>query len=793
MKRIIAMLMVFLFIQLPVFAEQGGVSLQYKNEEYSKYIKTVIEKSSFGENYKNNDSIYVIEYIPIGNILNKDLYKFEINEVYIVATNADTNEKSYAYVDWGHYYDNNPGPGYGKESGIDNDDFYTYLKANGLESAKGAVQAIYVSRVKVNAYRVFSGDKVYAIPYHIGEGYNPENQPDCNIEIGKAYEEEKLSRILSNEIRRYNARIEQEKAAKRLLKTQSGELVIADDEEGNKKMTVGTVDLIPEKELMLERMQNTAFNTYVRVIRQSDDEWWERNHYYKSNANKQELIEFVEGMYEVIEAQQDEQKEEYDGYISSIVILKYNENGVVREHQTHFSISNNTMTIKDREQGTPLNVTFPLNNPSAVVQYIRDFSENGFATFEERYYDKDNAKTMGSIEGDEKKEFIEFEFAIPVNDKTVLSEEIGEAGEKISGILERYKESRTYDCYVLTLSGSKGSISMYETVKLPLDAEQEYMSDNLPLNFINTYRVEGERLCHYQAGRTTDRFSLKTVFSGGKLSEVRLNDKLCENAEYTALAEDSKMSDKFVERSAEEYKNSKQEKEQAKENESPEDETADEEKKEAAENEDKEDKSQSIADKEIIVPEDDKPAFTDVPESHWAYDAIQYFYRAEVLEGMGDGSFSPESQVTREQLAKMISVIYGKNEDYSGKQTFNDVSKTRWSYEYIESVKDYLTGYFPRGGSAFYNPSAKAVREDVAYALIKISGLYDDASKNIATLEKFTDKDKVSPSLRSYVSAAIEMGLMEGYNNELRPQDGITRAETAALLFRAIKKPVEGK
>lgn len=181
--------------------------------------------------------------------------------------------------------------------------------------------------------------------------------------------------------------------------------------------------------------------------------------------------------------------------------------------------------------------------------------------------------------------------------------------------------------------------------------------------------------------------------------------------------------------------------------------------------------------------------FEDVSDEHYAHDAVEYLYRENVIKGVGDNKFEPDAYITREQFAKMISIIYGKEEFKPAGQTFSDVTPDMWSYTYIESVKEYLTGYYPEGGAAFFNPAAKATREDIAYALVKIGGL--EKYKDISVLDKYEDKLQISVNLREYIGAAVNAGLMQGYEGRIRPQDGCTRAEVAALLFRAIKKPVD--
>ena len=184
-------------------------------------------------------------------------------------------------------------------------------------------------------------------------------------------------------------------------------------------------------------------------------------------------------------------------------------------------------------------------------------------------------------------------------------------------------------------------------------------------------------------------------------------------------------------------------------------------------------------------------SFIDVTKEHFAYDAVQYFYRENVINGVGDSMFAPDEFVTREQFAKMLSIIYDKENYKAEEETFTDVTSNMWSYSYIESVKEYLTGYYPAGGKAFYNPYGRATREDVAYALVKISGLSEANQADLTVLDNYEDGAQISVSLREYVAIAVDTGLMQGYEKLLRPQDGITRAEVATLLFRAIKKPVE--
>lgn len=182
--------------------------------------------------------------------------------------------------------------------------------------------------------------------------------------------------------------------------------------------------------------------------------------------------------------------------------------------------------------------------------------------------------------------------------------------------------------------------------------------------------------------------------------------------------------------------------------------------------------------------------FTDVTPDHWAYEQVQFFSENGIVNGIGNGYFAPNDLVTREQLAKMISILYDRDKYVPSKQAFTDVTPDMWSYTYIDSVKDYLSGYRRADGTYFYNPTEFATREDVAYALVKICGIYNEYSPDYTVFDNFKDADEVSFNRYDYMSIAVKSGLMQGYDGELRPRDGITRAEAVTLLYRTIQRPV---
>ncbi len=181
--------------------------------------------------------------------------------------------------------------------------------------------------------------------------------------------------------------------------------------------------------------------------------------------------------------------------------------------------------------------------------------------------------------------------------------------------------------------------------------------------------------------------------------------------------------------------------------------------------------------------------FSDVKESHWAYDQIMWMLENKIIEGVGNERFDPSGIVTRAQFAKMM-VLTLKIQLYSpGTPSFLDVSRNDWEYPYVESAKAYLTGFRSSAGDN-YRPDQQAVREDMAVALVKALG-YGNESVDESILNRFSDTSQISSKLRKYVALSVKYGLIQGYSENgcslFKPQGSLTRAEAAMLLYKAFK------
>lgn len=83
----------------------------------------------------------------------------------------------------------------------------------------------------------------------------------------------------------------------------------------------------------------------------------------------------------------------------------------------------------------------------------------------------------------------------------------------------------------------------------------------------------------------------------------------------------------------------------------------------------------------------DGAGFTDVSADLWASDAITYVQAAGLMTGYNDGTFKPNSKLTRAEAVKVLNVLF-KRTPVTGVTTpaFTDVPATHWAYADIEAA-----------------------------------------------------------------------------------------------------------
>jgi exopolysaccharide biosynthesis protein len=217
-------------------------------------------------------------------------------------------------------------------------------------------------------------------------------------------------------------------------------------------------------------------------------------------------------------------------------------------------------------------------------------------------------------------------------------------------------------------------------------------------------------------------------------------------------------------------------------------------------------------------------SFKDVANKHWASKQIKTLANWQVIDGQANGDYKPNNNLRRSELAKLLSEAFKlqnninedqtnnndendaldsdststppKSEDSTGtvKSTqstaagqaannalaFTDLKSDHWANNFIITTVNakWMTG-FPDG---CFKPDDYTTRAQVAKILCQARNYSMDAT-DTPTFKDVSEKHWAN----SYIRVAAKAKLLTGYpDGSFKPDYKITRAEAAALIYRAL-------
>lgn len=173
-------------------------------------------------------------------------------------------------------------------------------------------------------------------------------------------------------------------------------------------------------------------------------------------------------------------------------------------------------------------------------------------------------------------------------------------------------------------------------------------------------------------------------------------------------------------------------------------------------------------------------SFSDVEKNYWAKKQILTLANYDIINGGSDGRFRPTEGLRRSELAKLLvnSFVLAQNLSTQG---YTDLAVDHWAANFISTcVAQEIMKGFPDNT---FRPNAMATRAQLAKTLVLLRG-YPLVNSGYKTFGDIPGNYWA----RQYIEAAAKNSLVSGYpDGTFRPDAQVTRAEAAALIYRALK------
>lgn len=181
--------------------------------------------------------------------------------------------------------------------------------------------------------------------------------------------------------------------------------------------------------------------------------------------------------------------------------------------------------------------------------------------------------------------------------------------------------------------------------------------------------------------------------------------------------------------------------------------------------------------------------FVDVAKSAWFYNYVGFAYQQELVEGVAETVFRPNSDMTRSQMVTVLYRMAGSPK-VTGTTPFQDLPEG--TYFYADAlVWAYEAGIVKGVTQTKFSPNSPMTREQMVTFLARFAVTCGYSAAPEGSLSGYQDANQVSNYAVAPLTWAVERGLIVGTSNTtLSPRHHATRAQVATILVRFCSETV---
>lgn len=173
--------------------------------------------------------------------------------------------------------------------------------------------------------------------------------------------------------------------------------------------------------------------------------------------------------------------------------------------------------------------------------------------------------------------------------------------------------------------------------------------------------------------------------------------------------------------------------------------------------------------------------FVDVSKTDWFYNDVKYVWQHDIMNGVSDTKFAPETPTTRAMFVTILYRLEG-SPDVTGMATppFTDIGAKNFDWAYNAIVWAYNTGVTKGTSATTFAPGVAISRQEIVTMFYRYAG-----SPAVSGSPIFGDSSVISSWARDAVQWAKSFGVVNGYpNGNFGPVDATTRGQMAAMIHR---------
>ena len=180
-----------------------------------------------------------------------------------------------------------------------------------------------------------------------------------------------------------------------------------------------------------------------------------------------------------------------------------------------------------------------------------------------------------------------------------------------------------------------------------------------------------------------------------------------------------------------------------------------------------------------------KNGFHDVRQRDWYHDAVQYVCANELFNGVSDTEFDPSGTMTRGMFVTVLGRMAGIDPmRYAGSQDFSDVAVDAYYAPYVAWACRF--GITNGTGNGMFSPDAPIDRQQLACFFVRYFELFgaEAEPQSAPETQEPADLHLVADWAKDAVMQMWEDGFLIGDGTSFDPTALATRAQTAELCTR---------